>query len=236
MKKLALSFSFVICLVSSLFAQDLTGHVVYNVELSSDDPQMQMAIPMFAGTTLELFYTENKSRTILNMGTFISTVIMIDIKEDKMLMLMSGMMGNMAIPGVLSEIKDNDKGDDRDPQDDNIESEENDFEIVFTDETKEIQGYTCKKAIVSGEDGIEMIYWYTEDIKFSKEGQNYFNKDVPGFPMEFETLTNGMKMKMTVTEFSKTLGKDESELFDFSIPEGYKEMSMEELESMGQGR
>ncbi len=238
MKKLFLSLSFVLFTIVGLFAQDTEGKVTYAIELSSDDPQMQMALPMFAGSTMQMFFTENNSRTELNMGTFITTTIITDIKKDKMLMLMSGMMGQMAIPGVLSEMKEKgENSDERDPQDDNIEGEEeqDDFEVEFTDETKEIQGYTCKKAIVSNEDGIEMIYWYTEEIKFSKDGQNYFNKDVPGFPMEFETFNNGMKMKMTVTEYNKSIGKDASELFDLTIPEGYKEMSMEELEKMGQG-
>ena len=238
MKNLFLLFSFVLCAFTSLFAQDTEGHVVYTIELSSDDPQMQMAIPMFSGSTMEMYFSDNNSRTELSMGTFITTTIITDIKKDKMLMLMSGMMGQMAIPGVLSEMKEKaEKTNARDPQDDNIETEdaEDEYEIEFTDETKEIQGYTCKKAIVSSADGVEMIYWYTEEIQFAKDGQNYFNKDVPGFPMEFETFNSGMKMKMTVTKYSKSLDKDASELFDFTIPDGYKEMTMEELEKMGQG-
>jgi len=234
MKNLFLLFSFVLCTITSLFAQDTEGHIVYSIELSSDDPQMQMAIPMFSGSTMEMYFSDNNSRSELNMGTFITTTIITDIKKDKMLMLMNGMMGKMAIPGVLSEMKEKaEKTNDRDPQDDNIDTNEDEFEVEFTNETKVIQGYTCKKAIVSNKNGVEMIYWYTEEIQFAKDGQNYFNKDVPGFPMEFETFNNGMKMKMTVTEYSKSLGKDASELFDFTIPEGYKEMTIDELESLG---
>ena len=236
MKKIFLPLSFLLCIITGLFAQENEGHVVFSIELSSDDPQMQMAIPMFSGSTMDMYFTNNSSRTELNMGTFITTIIITDVKEDKMLMLMNGMMGQMAISGVLSEMKEKaKKTNDRDPQDDNLESDEDEFEVEFTNETKEIQGYICKKAIVSNADGVEMIYWYTEEIKFSKDGQNYFNKDVPGFPMEFETFNSGMKMKMIVTEYSKSLGKDASELFDFTIPDGYKEMTLDELESMRKG-
>ncbi len=238
MKNLILTISFILTTVATIFAQNSTGHVTYKVDLSSDDPQMQMALPMFAGTTFEMYFTGNNSRTELNMGTFMSTVTITDIKKDKILMLLSGMMGNLAVPSTLSELEEkarDKKGNERDPQDDNIETEEDEeeYKITFSDETKEIEGYKCKKAIVTTKDGLELIYWYTEEIEIKKDGQNYFNKDVPGFPMEFETFNNGIKMTMTVTEYNKELGKDESELFDFTIPDGYKEMTFDELEGLG---
>ncbi len=239
MKKIFLSFSFTLCIISGFFSQETEGHVVFSIELSSDNPQIQMAIPMFAGSTMEVFFTKNSSRTELNMGTFLNTTIITNTKKDKMLMLMNGVMGKIAVSETLSKMKEKaKKNNDRNPQDDNLESdeEENEYEIEFTNETKEIQGYICKKAILSNpDDGIELIYWYTEDIKFSKEGHNYFNQGIPGFPMEFETFNNEMKMKMVVTEYNKTLGKDASKLFDFTIPDGYKEMTLDEIESLGKG-
>jgi hypothetical protein len=52
--------------------------------------------------------------------------------------------------------------------------------------------------------------------------------------MQFELNNGPMKMSMTVSKIDKTLDKKKSAtLFDMTIPEGYKEMTMEELQSMG---
>jgi hypothetical protein len=43
-----------------------------------------------------------------------------------------------------------------------------------------------------------------------------------------------MKMSMTVTKIEKSIDKKKAAtLFDMTIPEGYKEMTMEDLKSMG---
>ena len=42
-------------------------------------------------------------------------------------------------------------------------------------------------------------------------------------------------MGMTVTNITKELSKSDLKLFDMSIPEGYAEMTMEELQQMGMG-
>jgi ribosome-binding factor A len=51
--------------------------------------------------------------------------------------------------------------------------------------------------------------------------------------MQSEINNNGLKMIMTVTKVDKKLDKKASELFDMTIPSGYKEMTMEQLKSMG---
>lgn len=230
MKKILLTLTFAMSLFANLFAQNSKGHVIYDVEVSSDDPQMEQIIPMLAGSTFEMYFTDNNSLTNLNIGSFMTTSIITDIKEDKVLLLMSGMMGKMAIQDTISNFEKDSEG-----EVESEESEEVEYEIEFTNETKEIQGFECKKAILTNENGMELIYWYTEEIQFSKDGQKYFNKDVPGFPMEFETFNGGMKLTMTVKEYSDTFDKEEKVLFDLTIPEGYTEMTADELVKMGQG-
>lgn len=61
------------------------------------------------------------------------------------------------------------------------------------------------------------------------------NENVPGYPMQYEINNNGFVMGMTVTEIKEELSKAELKLFNMDIPDGYAEMTMEELQQMGMG-
>lgn len=219
MKRIFLSLAITIVSFVSAHAQLTEGHVQYKIDMTSDNPDMEMAINMMQGSTLDLYFSEEKSRTEMNMGAMMKMVTVTDSKTEDILMLMSGMMGNMAIKSNLQEMKDEQE---KTPE----------YEVQMTEETKTIEGYLCKKALVSDEEGHEMIFWVTDEIEVSKKGQAYLNEKVPGFPMEFELNQGDMLMSMIVTTFDKKL-KDAKNLFEMTIPEGYKEMTMEQLKSMG---
>src|SRR5690606_38083801 len=104
-------------------------------------------------------------------------------EAENSIMLMSGMMGNTAVKMSAEDLK---KG----------EENVNETEVTLVDETKEIQGYNCKKAIATNEEGQESVIWYTEDLAINKLGQNYLNRQVPGFPLEFEINQGEVKMTM----------------------------------------
>lgn len=131
-------------------------------------------------------------------------------------------MGQKAIVTTTDELEEMEEGQ---------EQPEMEFELI--NETKEILGYTCKKAIMTDEDGNEVIYWYSEEIKVSSTGQQYARPEIPGFPMEFEVDQNGVIMSFLATTFSEKLTDDKDTLFDTSVPEGYETMTLEELKSIG---
>ncbi len=135
-------------------------------------------------------------------------------------MLMGGMMGNNAIKTTTAEMTKN-------------QPEKPKYDVVLSDETKTIANYVCKKATLTDEEGGETIFWYTEDIAVSKKGQSYLNEDVPGFPMQFEINNSGMKMLMTVSTLEEKLDKKSGDLFKMTVPEGYKEMTLDDLKKMG---
>jgi GLPGLI family protein len=220
MKKVLLTLCLTVLTTIGLHAQLKEGHVKYKIDMSSDDPEMEMQMQMLQGSTFELYFAENKSRSEMNMGAFVSMTTITDVENDEMIMLMGGMMGNKAVKSTLSEIEE--------------ENEEDvpEMEVTLVDEEKEISGYNCKKAILTNEEGDEMIFWYTEEIEVNKKGQSFLNEDVPGFPLEFEITQGEMLMTMSVTEFEDKI-EDKKTLFDMSIPEGYEEMTMEELQGMG---
>lgn len=204
------------------FAQMTEGHISYKIDISTDDPDMQMLIGMMQGSTMDVFFKDKMTRSEMKMGTMMTMTTITNETSKEVLMLMGGMAGQNAIVTTLNEI------DEQNP------SKENPFIVTLVNETKVIEGYTCKKAILTSEEGLESVFWYTQDIEVSKKGQSYLNDQVPGFPMQFELNNGPMKMTMTVAKIEKSLEKDQkSTLFDMSIPEGYKEMTMEELQSMG---
>lgn len=215
MKRQILSLVAAVLTTLSLSAQVSEGHVKYSIEMTSDNPEMAMGIAMMQGSTMDIFFKDDKSRTEMAMGSLMTTTIISDATKKETLTLMSGMMGNTA---VRSTYEDSQEAQDE-PSDD--------FEVTVTDETKDILGYTCKKAIVTDSEGNESVFWVTDKVSINKEGQTMLNKKIPGFPLAMEVLTNDMLMTMTALEFNKKI-KDKS-LFELKIPEGYTETTTEEL-------
>lgn len=221
MKKIFFSMAVVVLSTLSLTAQITEGSVKYNVEVSSTNPELEMQLAMLQGSTFELFFKDNMSRSEMSMGSMMKITTITNTEAENSIMLMSGMMGNTAVKMSADDLK---KGEE------NVDG----TEITLVDETKEIQGYDCKKAIATNEEGQESVIWYTEDLAINKLGQNYLNKQVPGFPLEFEINQGEVKMTMVSTEVNKKLDKKKAkELFDTSVPEGYTEMTPEELQGMG---
>lgn len=219
MNKFLLTLCLSVLTVIGVNAQLKEGHVKYKIDMSSDDPEMEMQMQMMQGSTLEMFFSDNKSRTDMSMGGLMTMTTIVDVDGDKMLMLMGGMMGNKAVTSSISEMEEEN-------------GEEPEFEVELIDETKEIAGYNCKKAILSDEEGNETTFWYTEEIFVNKTGQSFLNENVPGFPLEFAVDQGGMIMTMSATEFKDKIDNKEG-IFDMSIPEGYEEMTMEDLQGMG---
>lgn len=221
MKNLLLTF----LTVASIFvanAQLKEGHIVYKIESTTDNPDMEMAVGMMQGSTMEVYFKDKATRGEFKMGSMMTTTTISDETSGDVLMLMSGMMGNMAI-----------KSNNKDQKTTDVDSIASNVEVTITKETKVIEGYTCKKAIVTDDEGDIANFWFTEEIIVSKKGQNSLSDDVPGFPMQFEINKGGMTMSMTVTKVETSLPKNSKELFSMTIPEGYKEMTPEQMKQMG---
>lgn len=199
-----------------LMAQDFS--IKYAIKMSSSDPEVKAQLGMLQNSTLEVLAAGNKSRTAMSMGGLMTTTTIIDADKGKGLMLLDGMMGRQA--AKMDEIPA-------------IEADESDIEIELIDETKKILGYECKKAVIYGEDGTELIYWYTEKVKL-KEGvlAQYVNNGVPGLPLQFVIQQPQITMEFTASEFTEKVGKTKGQ-FDLSIPKDYKEVSIDDMKNIG---
>jgi GLPGLI family protein len=220
MKNFILTVFVFLSVTFSLKAQLTEGHFTYTIEASSENPDMQMVTGMMQGSTLDIHFKDKITRSEMKMGSMMNIVTVSNENSGEILLLMSGMIGKNAILMTTEEVEALSEG-------------KPEMNVELLDETKTIEGYLCKKAVLSDENGGESIFWYTEEIEISKVGQTYLNKEVPGFPMEYDLNNNGLKMTMTVSKFEKKLDKNIKSLFDMNIPEGYKTLTLEELEKMG---
>ena len=220
MKNFILTLFLALSVTFSLKAQLTEGHFTYTIEASSENPDMQMVTGMMQGSTLDIHFKDKITRSEMKMGSMMNIVTVSNENSGEILLLMSGMVGKNAILMTTEEIEALSEG-------------KPEMNVELLDETKTIEGYLCKKAVLSDENGGESIFWYTEEIEISKVGQTYLNKEVPGFPMQYDLNNKGLKMTMTVTKTEKKLDKNARSLFDMEIPEGYKTLTLEELGNMG---
>ncbi len=221
MKKLVLLFAVTVLTSVMSFAQIKEGYISYNIEVSSDEEGMEMAAIMFDGSTLDLYFGDNKARTDMAMGPMMTMITILDENSGDILLLMGGMLGNKAVKTTLEEM--------------NIEEEEEpEIEIELTKDKKEIAGYKCKKAIIKNADGTEVVYWYTEDIKTASTDDKAAISKLPGQALEYSMNNNGLVMVFTATKINTSLSKeDKATIFSMEIPEDYEEITYEEFSSMG---
>lgn len=217
MKTAVLLFTFLFILTFS-FAQELK--LKYEINMKSDDPEMQMQLQMSEGSTLTIYSKDANSRVEMNMGGLMKTTTVLDMDKKKGLIIMDGMFGKQAATFAGGDFDKHTEQDD-------------DVEIEFLNETKEILGYLCKKAIVSvEEEDAEVIFWYTEELDYSKaylvDNSKY---KIPGVALEYSIEQPEVTMKFTAVLLEKSV-KNPKEIFSLEIPKGYTEKSFFEISNM----
>lgn len=218
MKNTLLTLTFIFSLFVVVFAQQ-EGHFKYSIDITADRPEYEMMIGMMQGSSLEIFFKEQNTRTVMQMGPMMTMTTIINGSTNDQIVLMSGMMGNKVLSNDIYA------------SDSTVTPPAMDIKLV--NESKQILDKTCKKAIVTDSLGNTFDVWYCEDVTINTKGQKYFTNGVPGFPMEFTILQNGLRMKATATLFEEELPESESTLFSTEVPAGYTVMTKEEMMRMG---
>lgn len=205
---------------SILFAQQ-SGKITYNIEMETTNPEIQQAMQMMGGNfdmQVVSYYSEEGFRSEMT-NAFMTTTTISPASGDEVLILMDGMIGKSAILSETTEYKTS-KGL-KDGESINLE---------YTDETKEIMGYTCKKALMDAGKDNEMIFWYTDEINPKRLSPD-MPGGLPGVPLEYTMNSDEMAMNFTVTDIS--FEPVDASKFNMDIPAGYKEMDLKALKKMG---
>ncbi len=202
-------------LSSSAIAKEFSGVITYKITYPGLEVDASMAamMPKMANLTIK----EHMSKFEINMGQMGSQVQIIDGNAKTITTVMS-MMGQKFYYVETEEDVD-------------VDADEK-VSIDIKDETKEIAGYECTKAVVTvkqgGEDMLFTIYFTEEIGSSSMNMDNPYFKDIPGAMLEFEINTGGGTMKMEAITVDKKKVADS----EFEVPEGYEEKTEEEFNQM----
>jgi hypothetical protein len=99
------------------------------------------------------------------------------------------------------------------------------FKYEPSTETKDINGFKCKKVNVSDDKGGKFEAWITNDISVPPSTLSYPLKDIGGVPIQFVSLQMGQKLDITV----KTITNDKVPAGIFSIPADFTKGSLADL-------
>ncbi len=220
MKKLT-SILFILTLLISLSvnaqkkAKPFTGVISFNISFEGRElePNEKAQMP----TEIKTYYgKDNLIRTdqISAMGS-VSSISNTATNESTVLFDMMGQ--KMAVKSTKKEYDESVK--------------DLKYDVTYTDDTKTILGYKCKKAIVKDKDGKEMTVYYTQDINVNNpNANNPAFKDIKGVALEYTqpTADEDLTLHLTAKEVKKSKVKKSM----FTIPAGYKTITKEEFKSM----
>lgn len=195
-------------------AKPFKGTITYGITYEGEELDAATQAQMPTGVVVSVLGNLVRNEQI---SAFYSMAQISDLEEGSAIVLIDAMGMKVAVEQSKEEIEKNKE-----------EAEIEDPEINFVDETKEIAGYTCKKAEVKSGDEIIEVY-YTDEINVPKGmNDNSGFKGIEGVLMEYSVAQEGLIMIMTVKEIKK--GKVNKGMF--VIPDDYEIKTPEELGGM----
>lgn len=105
--------------------------------------------------------------------------------------------------------------------------------VHFVDETKEIAGYKCKKAIITFKNDIkeEFSVYYTNDIEIENSNWPTPFHEIDGVLLEYRVRKYNIEMRLTATRVTKSTIDDS----EFEIPPDYNKITQEEMNQIFEG-
>lgn len=198
----------------SLMAQSFEGKIDYKMSYKNLPAEMQGMEGMLPKNQT-IWIKGSKSRYEQKMSQM-STIVISDSDQGTSTILME-MMGQKYKLAMAKEEMDNLIGSQTVPK------------ITYVEGTKEIAGYTCKKAEVEmdGFDG-KAIFYYTEEIPpVQVKGMEALA--LKGMFMAYEASTQGMTISIEVNNIDKGAVSDDK----FLVPGGYTDMPAQMKSMMG---
>jgi GLPGLI family protein len=191
------------------------GKISYKIDLSDSEMGM-LEKQLLQMAKLNISFKDALMKTEFDMG-MMGTTIVVDGNTKSGLMLFNA-MGNKTAARMTAEDllkKEKAKGA---------------YTVEYSDETKEIAGYKCKKATLKMENGANFTLFYSEDIQPAKMNTDFTFSEIKGFPLEMQIDMQGMKFNMVASSVDGTpLSADN---FSMAIPEGYSETTMAQFGGM----
>lgn len=186
------------------------GTLVYNISIQTGSNEPKMA-DMLDGATTTIYLKGMQSRSELVSGLG-SEVTIYDSKKGSGVIL-KDYSGQKLMITLTKE--DWDKK--------NSKYEGITFET--TNETLNIAGYECKKAIAKLKDGSSFVVYYTTELEVADKDYDSQFKNLPGLALQYEWQSGKMRFKYTLSK----INFDVVPASKFDIPKsGYRVMTYAE--------
>lgn len=192
-----------------MYSQIKEGHFQYMIYATPVDTvlETQQKTGMLQNSKMDVFFSETKSRIDFNMGTMFYSCIVVDNTIPRALSLNKSPQGAFAAYLGKETLEKNAEVDST-------------ARTELLNETKTILGFECKKAILY-QRGEITVYWYTDQIKINNTGNPLINQYIPGFPMSFYKIADGMRIEYIVSNYETVL-EHKDVIFSLMVPEGYR--------------
>ena len=186
------------------------GTLIYNISIQTGSSEPKMA-DMLDGATTAIYIKGNQSRSELVSGLG-SEVTIYDSKKGTGVILKDYSGQKLMI--TLTKDDWNKKN-----------SKYEGITFATTNETLNIAGYNCKKAIAKLKDGSSFVVYYTPEVEVADKDYDYQFKNLPGLALQYEWQSGEMRFKYTLSK----INFDVVPASKFDIPKsGYRVMTYAE--------
>lgn len=183
------------------------GTLIYNISIQTGSNEPKMA-DMLDGATTAIYIKGSQSRSELVSGLG-SEVTIYDSKNGSGVIL-KDYSGQKLMISLTKE----------DWEKKNSKYEGITFET--TNETLEIAGYTCKRAIARVKDGSSFVVYYTSELEVADKNYDSQFKNLPGLALQYEWQSGKMRFKYTLSKINFDVVSNSK----FDIPKtGYRVMT-----------
>lgn len=183
------------------------GTLVYNMSIQTSSKEPTMA-DMLDGATSTIYIKGSQSRSEIISG--LGSDITIHDSRNGTGVILKDYSGQKLMITLTKE--DWDKKN----------SKYQGITFETTNETMDIAGYNCKKAIATLRDGSSFVVYYTTELEVADKGYDSQFKNLPGLAMQYEWQSGNRKFKYTLAK----INFDVVSASKFDIPKsGYRIMT-----------
>lgn len=213
MKHLLLIILTTCSLSSYLSAQLKEGYIQFHIDVNAIDTssEARQSASMLKNSKMEVYFAKDLSRVDFTLGELSKTSVRINRKINKGISITESIMGKYANVSTADGLA----GESTAMNDSNVT-------VTAFNEFKTILGFKCQKYVLMN-NGASTYYWCTDEISVEEVGQVVVNSNLPGFPMAFTSIENGLRMHFQASNFKETI-PDKETVFSTDPPEGYRLM------------
>ena len=193
------------------------GYLQYTISANALDTSLEVRqkVGLMRNSSLKIFFAEMFARIEFKMAGGYNITTILDKTSNKSLNLMDSPMGKFAKRSNAEDLQTVPVVIDSSSQ---IE--------VFKEEERIILGYTCYKVLLKNK-GFKIEYWCTNDINIDMSDYKLTKDFIPGFPMEFSAISEGVQLRYRASNILFSLENKET-LFSLEVPVGYTVVASDE--------